>query len=231
LRGHASFSWKLLPTISRPLEYAGLQTSGFDRDRELYLLNRFRRYSRAYLERDVDEKELMFLARHHGLPVRILDWTANPLVALYFACANDQNMKNDGAIWAILRCQHPHKYFYDFYKSTQPLLKLRGVKIIYAPYVSPRIVAQSCNFTIQDTPDKELQTYNPSAYAQKDFDIKRLEKWSIPSDMKVEFLRILERCGINERALFPDLDGIGRSIIRTEVLRSHSEIPKNGGGR
>jgi hypothetical protein len=31
--------------------------------------------------------------------------------------------------------------------------------------------------------------------------------------------RELERCGINERSVFSDLDGIARSIMRTETLR------------
>jgi len=225
LRGQADYAWGLRPTISRQLEYAGLKTDGYEEKRELYLLNRFRRYIREFSDRDVNERELLFLARHHGIPVRLLDWTSNPLVGLYFACADDRKLRQDGAIWAFLRCQHPHEYFYDFFEAKESLLELKGVKIIYAPYVSPRISAQSCNFTIQGDPATELQTYDPSTYEKKQFDIERIEKWKIPFEKKREFLLDLERLGINERMLFPDLDGIARGIIRTEVLRTGLQIP------
>lgn len=37
------------------------------------------------------------IAQHYGTPTRFLDWTTNPLVALYFAC--ESNSKDDAVVW------------------------------------------------------------------------------------------------------------------------------------
>jgi hypothetical protein len=59
----------------------------------------------------------------------------------------------------------------------------------YAPFVSARIPAQSCNFTIQDDPDRDLQTYDPGVYANPyDFDLDRIEKWRVPAETKNAFV-------------------------------------------
>jgi hypothetical protein len=227
LRGQDNYAWGLLPTISRLPDYAGRRIEGYDCDRERYLLNRFRRYIWKFLGRDVNERELLLLARHHGIPVRVLDWTSNPLVALYFACSDDSMRTRDGAVWAFLRCQHEHKAFYDFFDDPKSPLELPGVKIIYGSYVSSRIPAQSCNFTVQDDPSKQLQRYDPRRYLDpSSFDIERIVKWRVSRKAKPAFLSDLERVGINERTMFPDLDGIARGIVRTEVLRAGNLIPK-----
>lgn len=76
-RGQANADWALHPGLAR--KPATLK-------HEAALMKRFRQNATTLVpHRPADEWEWLFLAQHYGLPTRLLDWSENPLVALYFA--------------------------------------------------------------------------------------------------------------------------------------------------
>jgi hypothetical protein len=52
--------------------------------------------------------EELAIAQHHGLPTRFMDWTTNPLVALYFAVRNTGGRSADSAVYVLI--SNPKRY-------------------------------------------------------------------------------------------------------------------------
>jgi FRG domain len=96
-RGHSDSGWMLLPSMYRP----GVD---FNKERELFRDFKIRMSTEGAFNPQ-NEMDWLFIAQHHGLPTRMLDWTENPLVALFFAVENYSNGK-DGKIFAL----HPARF-------------------------------------------------------------------------------------------------------------------------
>jgi len=229
-RGQGEPVKQLMPSIGRRHHYAG-QSVTFTAKEERSLLKRFRRYAYEYFKRVPTEWETLFLARHHGLPTRLLDWTSNPLVALYFAAshendefarsarqARERKLEVDGTVWAIARREDGREDL-DIFAETPAPLDVRGIRVVFPVNPSPRVTAQSGVFTLHGDPWTDLVKCAGRNYGAEELDIARLKRWTVPSGNKAGIILDLERVAINSRTLFPDLDGLARGLWQTELLR------------
>lgn len=225
-RGLPNQSWGLIPTIAwmkeRKLNGLPVRVREDVADvQEQFLLHRFRRHTYEERGRVLNQWEALFLARHHGLPVRLLDWTTNPLVALYFACISEGEPTTDGAIFSFnRRYENPE---IDVFVDEDPFA-IKGVRIVQPFYPTRKMTAQSGTFTIHAFPWlnlAELDRGDPYAV-----DMSSGEKWIIPKDSKVKICRELMRLGINARTLFPDLAGLVEGLLALEVIRDPDEYAR-----
>ncbi len=146
-RGHADAAFKLIPSLFR-LNREGLFAEWVDVER--YMMESFRCESAPFLEhRPENEAEWLALAQHYGVPTRLLDWTTNPLVALYFAVESHDDCNAD--VWCIgfhstHNCMPENTYL-------ARRLTLFKEKMIYFPrHISPRMTNRSGCFTVHDDP-------------------------------------------------------------------------------
>src|SRR5688572_11756473 len=69
--------------------------------KEQHIIRNFRKYGSRSLVADDSIWNWLALAKHHGLPTRLLDWSYSPYVALHFSTALLEHFETDGEILAV----------------------------------------------------------------------------------------------------------------------------------
>ena len=64
-------------------------------ENEFQMLNDFYRLGRPYFTVNYDVLDYVACAQHYGVPTRLIDWTRDPFVALFFAVYNNASPEDD----------------------------------------------------------------------------------------------------------------------------------------
>ena len=189
-RGHSSDAFDLIPVAGRYKTPARTLKSKQIAD-EKYLLNRFRREGAHLLPSGLSDWELLFVARHHGLPTRLLDWSRNPMVALYFAV--ESRARGTAVVFS-----EENLPSVDTTKTPDPFA-VSKVRRVSPPHMTHRISAQDSLFTIHPDPTAPYSS-------------KTLIRYSISTNLKGVIKAQIRQLGFHEASLLGDLDSIAQKI-------------------
>ena len=197
-RGHANRDWGLIPSIGRH----------FSRDwsevvqREKDSLQEFKKRSVPYLKsKPTSDMEWLCLMQHHGCATRLLDFTVNPLIALFFA--SDFSQKNDGEVIIV----NPSRTYENV--SDDDLFSRKEAFAYHPPHITERIIGQSGCFVYSSQPNKPLKS-------------PKIVRITIEAKKKIRIRSELSTLGITHSSLFPGIDGICK--VLNDVLVEGLEL-------
>jgi hypothetical protein len=221
-RGQTDAAWPLLSALSRRLLQNDVPPEHW-RQREERAIRIFRRKAHVYLpDKSALDDDLRCLAmmQHHGAPTRLLDFTKSPFVAAFFALEKARGVAavyalNTPRIWVAAPDFDP-SLTRDAIDPRVPGNFERHFAVNKLPVVwygeprqmDRRLVAQSGLLVVPGVLDQPLDVLL-EGYAQEHVLVERV---LIGPEVRAEAMHELYRMNITQATLFPDLEGLARSI-------------------
>ena len=238
-RFRSNFAFRGLSHASYRLKTSLSRLGGRYTELEAHLLRNFRKYAHRNAERRDSPWEWLSLAQHHGLPTRLLDWTFSPFVALHFVTAAVEHFNVDGVVWCIdfvqlkdalppslrsmLEEEGSNVFTVDMLdrgagslQAFQNLSPNEFVAFFEPPSLDDRIINQFALFSVMSNAESMLDDW----LEQHKHLAKRIV---IPAELKWEVRDKLDQANINERVLFPGLDGLSFWLKRHYAPRHNAQ--------
>jgi hypothetical protein len=235
-RGHADKSWGLQPRAHRMLAHLPTIT-------ESHHFGEFKRRAAGLIQHAPQtDWGWLYLAQHHGLPTRLLDWSEGSLTGLFFALKRDAGSsyatEADPCVWILNPWMlNKDRWNFDFVVSMKgeavedesgatALLNpcLHGTAAehlgvaakmlaVIPEYVSPRITAQRGAFTAFGDDPSELEDFGLRELREHPKS-PALQAIVIPKNRATDIRYELDAAGVAESTIFPDIDGLATEIAR-----------------
>jgi hypothetical protein len=230
-RGHADADWQLESSLERVVGDAWSAVSA--RMFEDYALglfeSKFHLYDRENIQ-PASKLAWLSIMQHYGVPTRLLDFTASPYVALYFALEGySPRTKKDFAVFAIdytaimeRSVAYISEQDQSFQETRQSVHQKQDVVfgavvdtnaydvawITEPKQVNARLDRQAGTFLLSGNPASRIKdVLNSSTYSAVD-----LRKYRIPNQMYKGIFALLRKMNVTSKSLYGDLDGLARSI-------------------
>ena len=232
-RHRSNFVFRGAPRAMHRLE-TSLQTGRFEA-KERHLLTSFRKYALRNAVHGDSVWNWLSLAKHHGLPTRLLDWTYSPYVAMHFATHDVRHFDQDAVIWSIdyrktnellpqslkdaVRNEDVNIFTTELLNSVAATLEDFDaladhdfVAFFEPPSLDERIVNQFALFSLPSSATMSLQRLLETHEGLH-------RRILIPAKLKWEIRDKLDQANITERVLFPGLDGLSQWLKRYFTTR------------
>ncbi|MBR4528675.1 MAG: FRG domain-containing protein [Lachnospiraceae bacterium] len=226
-RGQPDASYRIVTSLQRTCK-------GLKKELEFSILSNFTKY--AALEEPTVERSVwhqLILGQHHGLPTRLLDWSYSPLIATHFALTEDslcEMDQHDCVVWRMdvneLHRMLPERYRAVEKKSRTTVFSVetlqeacgsleqydadmagKAMVVIEPPSVDPRIANQYSFFSVIPDDMTDIEGFLDSSTDQT-------VRYLIRKELRWQIRDFLDHQNINERLLYPGLDGIARWLGR-----------------
>ena len=230
-RGTRDANYELLPSLFRHPSVTDIEKLF---ELESRLLNLFKQRSVPFIisQPPTEVWGLLFLMQHYGVPTRLLDWSENAFVALWFALSPPHNPTDlrtkavwviDPALWNRQVLSHM-KYeggilsvgdtpLNGYQPAAAEMRDMNTMPVaMYGTHNSPRIVAQRGVFTIAGKDRHSLETFADD-FKDPSPCVWRIE---IPPTSVVSLATQLRSVGVSESMIFPDLEGLARELKSLE---------------
>jgi len=158
--------------------------------------------------------ELLAIAQHHWLPTRLLDWTKNPLIALWFACDKEKIGRKDK--WVVWLLSAFDDDIININTLSSPF-KGERTKIYQPNDISERIISQSGWFTVHKRNNSDGWKFVP--FERNKFYQDRLIKIEINKKFFKKFRKILSTMGVDESTIFPDINWMCKHIAWSQLWK------------
>lgn len=216
--------WPLDSSLLRFVRKIGKLKDYYTIERRLY--NALKKYlkSQNNASKDYNDWNYISVAQHYGLPTRLLDWTKNPLIALWFAFEKERIGLKERFVWGLIA---ENDLIVDF--EVDNPFKGRLIKIFEPLRIDHRINNQESWFSIQNVslphpPNVKgdgLPHFGEFNTMNEDFWFKLiLVKFIFPESLRTDILKKLDGIGINYLKIYPDLLGFCRYSKWRELIKS-----------
>lgn len=216
-RGQASCMWPLLPSAHRNLGKDCI-TPNEVREFELSMLEEFRRRARFFISNPPHTiVDWLVFAQHYGIPTRLLDWTENPLVALFFSVRQPNASQSDSVIFAMKVNDEKAPL-----STEEDPFSVSDIRLLRPNYLDLRMLVQASIFTVEpfrkideicSQRDSNLGSSQNSGNSGDSKDVGReVRFWFIEAAQKRRIYENLDRLGFSDRTMFPGLESLSGEV-------------------
>ena len=231
-RGQCCSSWSLEPGIIRRIKktYTGIGQSGLlfrlSLDSTLDLLKSAR--SSKHFKQEECDLNILAMLQHYGAATPLLDFTNDPLVALYFACQSyeENGSESDGKVFSINYPDQVRSYKSPMRPVSDP--SEINIESDLFPDRHPGIWYWNSSDNLsckRSKKQKSVFVFGWGLYWKYNTDrlIDELKIIDILASSKKEILkRLEEKYSISEQTLFPDIHGFAQSYSYNKIIQYFS---------